>query len=207
MKLNRLATLCTLGLTLTALVATGCKKKPDYTTSLPARSGTSGGGTARVPDPGSGRPINPGLGAGGTEITDLNPGDTPLPPRGSHEGWLEEPGILAAETINFAFDSSVVRPNDLPKLQNVASYLKSNPNRDVKIEGNCDNRGTEEYNRSLGERRALAAREELIKLGVAPARIETISFGEDRPVDPANTDAAYAKNRRADFVVLSPPGT
>ena len=71
----------------------------------------------------------------------------------------------------------------------------------VEIEGHCDVRGTEEYNRSLGERRALALREELIRLGIEASRVDTISYGEDRPAVAGNDEAAYRKNRRAEFVL------
>ena len=87
----------------------------------------------------------------------------------------------------------------------VADYLKANSGKAVRVEGNCDERGTEEYNRSLGERRALAVREELIRLGIDPTRVDTISYGKDRPVDPGHDEAAWKKNRRDDFIVLSPP--
>ena len=73
------------------------------------------------------------------------------------------------------------------------------------IEGHCDERGTEEYNRALGERRALSVREFLVTLGVAPDRVETVSFGEDRPADPGHSSAAWDKNRRGEIVLLSPP--
>ena len=71
--------------------------------------------------------------------------------------------------------------------------MKSDANAKLLIEGNCDDRGTEEYNRSLGERRALAAREALAKLGVSPDRIRTISYGKDKPADPGHDEAAWAK--------------
>jgi peptidoglycan-associated lipoprotein len=204
MKLNRLATVLTLGLALTALVATGCKKGPDYMTNMPGRSGPSANKAGPVRDPGNSMPLVPGDGPGSTSITDIDKGMPPVA-RGSFEGWPEDPAILAAESIHFAFDSATVRKDDQAKLENVATYLKSNPANAVRIEGNCDKRGTEGYNMALGERRALAAREELVKLGIAPDRIDTRSYGEDRPVDPADNDAAYAKNRRDDFVVLTPP--
>ena len=77
----------------------------------------------------------------------------------------------------------------------------------MKIEGHCDERGTEEYNRALGERRALALREELARLGIDPGRVDTISYGKDRPVDTGRDESAHRKNRRGEFVVLTPPGT
>ena len=89
-------------------------------------------------------------------------------------------------------------------LQSVAQQLQSNPADKLFIEGNCDERGTEEYNRSLGERRALAAREALAGLGIDPMKIRTISYGKDKPADPGHDEAAWAKNRRDDFVLLIP---
>jgi peptidoglycan-associated lipoprotein len=111
---------------------------------------------------------------------------------------------LAADTIHFAYDSAVVRDSDQANLQAVAQELQANPREALLIEGNCDERGTEEYNRSLGERRALAAREALAKQGIDPSRVHEISFGKDKPADPGHDEAAWAKNRRDDFVVLTP---
>ena len=86
------------------------------------------------------------------------------------------------------------------------SYLKANAGKAVRVEGNCDERGTEEYNRSLGERRALAAREELVRLGIEPTRVDTKTWGKDNPAnDPGHDESAWKKNRRDEFIVLSPP--
>lgn len=123
-----------------------------------------------------------------------------------HTNWVDHPDILADDTIHFAYDSSVVKSADKSKISNVADYLKKNADAAVRVEGNADERGTAEYNRSLGERRALAAREQLVHLGIAPDRVDTVSYGFDKPVDPARNEAAYRKNRRDDFVVLTPPG-
>ena len=98
-----------------------------------------------------------------------------------------------------------MKSGEKAKVAKVADYLKGNSADAVRIEGNCDERGTEEYNRSLGERRALALREELVRLGVDPTRADTVSYGEDRPVDPGHDESAYRKNRRGDFILLSPP--
>ena len=119
--------------------------------------------------------------------------------------YIPHPEILQAQTIHFDFDKSSIKANDEPKLQEVANYMKSNPNDALRIEGNCDERGTEEYNRSLGERRAMAAREYLARLGVEPGRVVTISYGQDRPAESAHNEGAWSKNRRDDFVVLTPP--
>jgi len=123
-----------------------------------------------------------------------------------HTNWAENPDQLKDYTVHFAYDSSAVPTSDKSKIASVADFLRSNPNAAVRVEGNCDERGTEEYNRSLGERRALAAREALVGLGIDSGRVDTISYGEDKPVDAGHNQAAWKKNRRADFVVLTPPG-
>jgi peptidoglycan-associated lipoprotein len=81
--------------------------------------------------------------------------------------------------------------------------LKQNGNARVQIEGHCDERGTTEYNLALGERRANAVREFLMKMGIPKSRIDTISYGKERPSDMGHDDAAWAKNRRAVFVITS----
>ncbi len=102
--------------------------------------------------------------------------------------------------IYFDYDSSRIRPSEISNLEAVAAYLRANPGSLV-IEGHCDERGTAEYNRALGERRALAAREELVRMGVDAGRISTISYGKDRPADLGHDEAAHAKNRRCEFLV------
>jgi peptidoglycan-associated lipoprotein len=84
-----------------------------------------------------------------------------------------------------------------------AELLTRYPNWVVTIEGHCDERGTPEYNLALGERRALAARNYLISLGIAGDRLRTVSYGKEFPFDPGHTDAAWAQNRRAHFVITS----
>lgn len=120
------------------------------------------------------------------------------------ENMIEDRTALAANTIHFAYDSAAIRSSERANLQAVASALNSDASTKLLIEGNCDERGTEEYNRSLGERRALAAREALAKLGIDPSRVRTISYGKDKPVDPGHDEAAWSQNRRDDFVLLHP---
>jgi peptidoglycan-associated lipoprotein len=120
------------------------------------------------------------------------------------DNMIEDRTALAANTIHFAYDSAAIRSSEQANLQSVASALSSDANAKLLIEGNCDERGTEEYNRSLGERRALAAREALAKLGIDPSRVRTISYGKDKPVDPGHDEAAWSQNRRDDFVLLHP---
>jgi peptidoglycan-associated lipoprotein len=126
-------------------------------------------------------------------------------PADKHFGWKEDAQALKSDNVFFDFDSSVVKASEKPKVSSVADYLKANSAAAVRVEGNCDERGTEEYNRSLGERRALAVREELIRLGIDMTRVDTISYGKDRPADPGHDELAWKQNRRDDFIVLTPP--
>jgi peptidoglycan-associated lipoprotein len=86
-------------------------------------------------------------------------------------------------------------------LREKADWLQANPSETVMIEGHCDERGTTVYNLALGERRANIVRTYLVNLGVSPRRLGTVSYGEEKPLDPAPTEAAYRINRRAQFVV------
>ncbi|MFW5499165.1 MULTISPECIES: peptidoglycan-associated lipoprotein Pal [unclassified Maridesulfovibrio] len=101
--------------------------------------------------------------------------------------------------IHFDFDSFEIKQEYRPLLQQKAEILKKYDNVTMVIEGYCDDRGTEEYNLALGERRARAAYEFLILLGVTPERLSIVSFGEEDPLDPGQNETAWAKNRRAQF--------
>ena len=103
--------------------------------------------------------------------------------------------------IHFDFDKYNLRAEDRDALNRHAKWFQANQKYAVLIEGHCDEKGTEEYNLALGERRADAAKKYLIDLGVGAARIKTVSYGEEYPLDPAQTEEAFAKNRRAHFVV------
>jgi peptidoglycan-associated lipoprotein len=85
--------------------------------------------------------------------------------------------------------------------QAVADYLKKNPRAKIQIEGHCDERGTSEYNMALGERRATAVMNYLVSLGVSKGALSTVSFGKEKPLDPGHDEGAWAKNRRAHFVL------
>ena len=104
--------------------------------------------------------------------------------------------------VYFDYDSAKIKPSELAKLQPVVDALKSNTKK-LLVEGHCDERGTAEYNRALGERRAQSARDELVRLGVDASRISTISYGKERPIEPLHNDDAWSKNRRCEFVILS----
>ena len=176
------------------LATTGCRHKPVGITQLPGQRPLVGNNDNLNTLP-PGNPIN----------SDANaPGGGALASSETFDNMLADRAALAADTIHFAYDSSVIRTSEKPNLALVAQALSSDPSAKLLIEGNCDERGTEEYNRALGERRALAAREALAKLGVDPMRIETRSFGKDKPVAPGHDESAWSQNRRDDFVLLHP---
>lgn len=104
------------------------------------------------------------------------------------------------EHIYFPYDSSELSPRAQAKLRNKADWLRKNPGLTAIIEGHCDERGTTEYNLALGDRRAESVKIFLTNLGISPTRLLTISYGEERPIDPGHSEAAWAKNRRAQFV-------
>jgi len=108
-------------------------------------------------------------------------------------------GVL--QTVYFAYDSSDLSDSGRRALRNNADWLKSHADVAVLVEGNCDERGTIEYNLALGEHRADAVRNYLTSLGLSRARVRIITYGEERPIDPSHNEAAWAKNRRAAFVV------
>jgi peptidoglycan-associated lipoprotein len=199
MKLNKFANLLVIGLVLT-IAASGCRKKPVNLTQLP------GAHTGNVGEPpGFGNPLQP------AQPMPTGPEGSGVPtghesnPASLHQGWLEDAQALKTDTVYFDFDSSVLKAGEKPKVAAVADYLKANSAKAVRVEGNCDERGTEEYNRSLGERRALAVREELIRLGIDSTRVDTTSYGKDRPAVPGHDEAAWKQNRRDEFIVLTSP--
>lgn len=103
----------------------------------------------------------------------------------------------------FELDSSELGADAQRALADNAAVLKQNASWTVTIEGHCDERGTAEYNLALGERRAIAARAYLVSLGVSADRLRTVSYGKEFPFDPGHDEAAYAKNRRAHFVITA----
>ncbi len=111
--------------------------------------------------------------------------------------------VATLDRIFFDFDSFILTQTSRDTLSRNADYLlKKQPNARVLIEGHCDERGSDEYNLALGEKRARATRDYLVTLGVAANRLSVISYGEEKPLDPAHTDEAWAKNRRAEFLIV-----
>ncbi len=128
------------------------------------------------------------------DIGEIPTEDELRPVRPGHPG---EESIL--EVVYFAFDSSELLPEAKEALKRNAQWLLENPDVRVIVEGHCDERGTEQYNIGLGERRAKSVMHYLMLLGVEEGRLEIISYGESRPVDPRPIEEAWAKNRRVEF--------
>ena len=201
MKVNKM--ILPLAVALVAMIAmTGCKKGVPKTTKL------FGMPAARVGDPDPN--INTQGLPGGENPNGQSVNRDPLHPEHISttpkrlEDYIQNREALAAYTVHFKYDSYVVKDNEQTKLAAVAQQLANDMSASLLIEGNCDERGTDEYNRTLGEHRALALREALQKNGVDAGRVITISYGRDRPVDTGHSEAAHAKNRRGDFVLLHP---
>jgi peptidoglycan-associated lipoprotein len=194
MKITKFAEPIILGLLL-SLATPGCKHHEPPITHFDDKKGSLRG-------PGPGGTIGDGPGVSTLSDEAIASGLKAGP---GHPGWNKDRETFQADTVHFAYDSSVIRAEDKSKVAAVADYLKGNPGAAVEIEGHCDERGTDEYNRALGERRALALREEVARLGIDPNRVDTISYGRDRRVDMGSTEAAHRKNRRGEFVLLTPP--
>lgn len=133
----------------------------------------------------SGAEAGAGAGAGGMAAGQAAPG--------TQEDLVQSVG----DRIFFQTDSSALTDQARATLDRQAAWLQRYPRVNVLVAGNCDERGTEEYNLALGQRRANADRDYLVAHGIAAGRIQTISYGKDRPTDPASTPAAWAKNRNA----------
>ena len=119
--------------------------------------------------------------------------ETPPPPA---------PVVITLAPIYFDLNKSNLKPCAKAILDKNAEVLSKNPTVKVRIEGNCDERASNKYNMALGQRRANSAKQYLIKVGVAADRLTTVSYGEEKPLDPGHNQAAWAKNRRVDFEVI-----
>ena len=154
-------------------------------------------GTPRVPGSGNGN----GLGNGNWDSKNEFPGSWTS---GANEGELDaRTGVTRMEvagfpkTLYFGFDTDRVNASEMAKVNEAAAYIKSNPGMVLVIEGHCDERGTEEYNRALGERRAIAVENKMRESNVDLANIHTVSYGEDKPAVTGNNESAWSQNRRA----------
>jgi outer membrane protein OmpA-like peptidoglycan-associated protein len=134
---------------------------------------------------------------------DLAPLELDLYPLSSRIDFdnLTQVTSVSFENISFRYDNYQVDPEEAHKVEEVASYMQDQPNTYVITEGHCDERGSREYNLSLGEHRSQAVRAYLISLGVDPDRIQTRSHGEELPLDPSHGEASWRMNRRAEFAL------
>lgn len=134
------------------------------------------------------------------------PSPTPPAPPPSGESAAEVTRAVTAElgnVIHFDYDKADIKPEDQPILDRKAAILKANPAVRLRISGHADERGSDEYNQVLGQRRANAAKEYLVARGIEASRIDITSYGEERPVDRASTEEAWAKNRRDEFEIIA----
>jgi peptidoglycan-associated lipoprotein len=191
MKLTRNSFLV-VGLALAVIAATGCHKRPGYVTNIP---GAKTGVGDMPPSPPIEDANKPKSNVDGIAAADPS----------QWTNAIRNREIFKSDTAYFDFDSSVVKSSEKSKVAAVADYLKAHAADGVSVEGHCDERGTEEYNRSLGERRALALREELVSAGISPSHVLTESFGKDRPADSGHEESSWSKNRRGEFILLTPP--
>ena len=179
-------------LSIAALVGLGCAKKQ----TVKSEGAPGGPGAASGPAAGGEAPM--------TEAPPASVAPTPSERLAS----AAEAGVAVTEEkpsrfddVLFDFDKSEVREDGRKTCQVVADYLKKNPRAKLLIEGHCDERGTAEYNIALGDRRATAVMTYLVSLGVSRGTLSTVSFGKERPLDSGNNEEAWAKNRRAHFLL------
>lgn len=137
----------------------------------------------------------------GAPQTDLPPG-TASAPGGVTRTAQEDLAETAGDRVFFAFDSDALDAEAQETVRRQAAWLAAHADIRARIAGNADERGTREYNLALGARRAAAARQALISAGIASHRLETISYGKERPLDPGSDEAAWARNRNAQTVVI-----
>lgn len=180
-------------------VSSGCHHKPNSLTPIPDMSGPHAPPPTPYTQPGVNVPNEPPVVSTPGVISE-NHGSWDELFNGAHNEDREK---FKADTVYFDFDKATVKPAEESKLQDVAAYFKSNTTDALIVEGNCDERGTEKYNLSLGERRALAVREYLVNLGMDPQRIKTVTYGASRPADPGHDEASWKKNRRGDLVLVT----
>ena len=184
----RMRSLCSALVVLSCvLLLAGCPKRPVATVAqAPAPAAPPAAPVTPVPAPAALPP------AAAAPIP--APAPAPAPP----SEYAENPAL---KDIGFAFDRDTLRPADVRTLDASAAWLTANPRQLVLIEGHCDERGTNDYNLALGERRARAAMNHLIAKGIDQSRITIISYGEERPTCTQKTEACWAANRRGHFLV------
>jgi peptidoglycan-associated lipoprotein len=187
-----------------AAVGSGCAKRPATTqAAAPAPTGTAStmAPSSSQPSGPTSTPSGPSMAQPGGATATPTPAPAPAPTaRPAVRGFEPVPDL---QDIYFDFDKYDIRPADTRTLDANAAWLKSNPNHLILIEGHADERGTNEYNLALGERRAKSTMNYLVSQGVQANRITIISYGEERPACTEKSEACWAKNRRSHFLVKS----
>ncbi len=178
------------------VVTTGCARRgssvsPKFPNAEPSM--------AEIAPPPEDFDSEPMLGEGAMEGFDE--GELPIMQTELARELIFEEAGRELQKIYFDYDSAALKPAAKANLERGAEWLKRTPKVNVQVEGHCDERGTNEYNLALGERRALAARRYLVSLGIAQDRIFTISYGEERPAVEGHDESAWKFNRRAEFKV------
>ena len=220
MRKNTLTIVALLALGL--VLGVGCRsQKPTKLTSIPGLTPIVNNPTPTNPT----GPVNPNGPGPGTTVPGGPTGPTVTP--GGPTGPTQPPVVVnpnppgpnqefanfnntrpnyeffRGQTVHFDYDSSAIRPDDMGNIEIVARHLLSQPNHLLYVEGHCDERGTEQYNLSLGERRAQTVRDQLITFGISSDRVQTISYGEKQPVVEGADEVSYQANRRGDFVLMT----
>ena len=172
-----------IGIGMMVLLASCASKDPATTVKVEDRAPVSSTGTTGAPTTGTTQTTPPLTGTQGNVNVLTNPNS-----------------ILSKRVVYFDFDTDAVKPEFASLIQAHASYLAQNRNRKVRLEGHADERGSREYNMALGQRRANAVGKATTALGVGNERIETISFGEDKPKGNGHDEASWAQNRRVEIV-------
>jgi peptidoglycan-associated lipoprotein len=189
---TRAAQVTMMSLLLAGLMITGCAKRPATTAASAAAPAPAPPAAAPAPSPAA---PSSGAAAAAPAAAAAAPAQTPRP---SPKEFM---AVAALKEVFFDFDKYDIRSEDAKTLDANAAWLKSNADNLVLIEGHCDERGTNEYNLALGERRAKSTMNYLVSQGIQANRITIISYGEERPVCTEKTEACWAKNRRAAFLV------
>ena len=183
--------LCGAGLLVGCLVLAGCPKRPEVALAVPSAAGPAAATAPRS----STANAAPSKTAEIPVTRPAIPAEAPVKPKPAAAG---ETGI---KDIFFDFDNATIRSDQMPVLQQDFTYLKAHPQVKVTVEGYCDERGTEEYNLALGQRRAEAVKQDLVAEGIAADRINTISYGKDKPFAPGHDENAWRLNRRDHFAM------
>jgi len=192
MKYNTMMALAVCGAL--AFAVTGCKYD-----DVAEGGDVAGGGDVQTVDTNGGA----GVGTGASDV------DTVVDQDGKSATELkfdQDPNYMRCTDVDFApvyfaFDASNLKDTELAKIEAVAQHLQANPTRVVMVEGNCDERGSNEYNLTLGELRAGSVRDYLLRLGIAAERVQTKSYGEEKPAVAGSGESVWSKNRRGEFAI------